>query len=154
MKHCTLTLCVSAIFLTGCANSVLIGHQHGVNLETELRADMTAPVSLNFGYQSKSVVAVPPKKSLSLRDSASPKNVAEGELLSTYSVFRVQRDTPDLGAFTIRSGVATGGAATNVASQQAVVQPGGANLIGPLRAPRTTEASNAAFNTMRSILND
>jgi hypothetical protein len=155
---CLLTVISAACLLPGCANSLFVGHKHGVDLETEVKSDLSAPISFNLGYQSHSAIAVPPRKSLPFVDLAKTSRIAEGDLLSTYSVFKLQRDVGSLtdpatgktvsinqpGAFTIRTGLATGSAATNISKQ---VSEGRARTRGPAPAPES-----ATFGRMKSIL--
>jgi hypothetical protein len=155
---CLLTAISAACLLSGCANSLFVGHKHGIDLETEVKSDMSAPISFNFGYQSHSAIAVPPRKSLSPSDLPKTSQLAEGELLSTYSVFKLQRNVGSVtdpvtgnttsinqpGAFTIRTGLATGSAATNISKQ---VSEGRARTRGPAAAPQS-----ATFGRMKSIL--
>lgn len=122
----------SWLILAACENTTLIGHTHSVNVAVEVKADVSQPVNINFGYASHSVVVVPPRNPLTLGQSADVNNVPGGDLLSTLSYFKIGQTQQSTTAgssptsatqFTIRTGVATGEAATELASPAATATP-------------------------------
>jgi hypothetical protein len=108
---------ITSTLFGACANTTFIGHKHAFNLETELKPDMSEPVNINFGYASHSVVVVPPRQPLPTNQLADPAKVPRGDLLSTWSYFKIERTQNAKNAlpqFTVRTGVATGLAANNL----------------------------------------
>jgi hypothetical protein len=121
----TVTLFCSSLILAACENTTLIGHTHAINLAVEVKADASEPVIINFVYSSHSIVVVPPRVPLSTAQRADINEVPEGDLLSTLSYFKIEQtqqstttgsSNPSAVQFTIRTGVATGIAATELAS--------------------------------------
>lgn len=126
---------VVATLFSACANTTFIGHKHAFNFETELKPDMSSPLNMNFGYVSHSAVVVPPRDPLRSKQLRSSQNVAKGDLLSTWSVFKIERTPNQFADFTIRTGVATGLAASNLATPSPKAVALEANRVPGIAAP-------------------
>lgn len=143
----------AALLLSACANTTFIGHKHAVNFETELKPDMSAPLNMNFGYLSHSAVVVPPKKPLPFAKLPGSNNVHEGDLLSTWSVFKIERTPNQFADFTIRTGVASGDAASHLADPVANPVPATARAHA-FSGSVAPSAPTGIGRKMRSILFD
>lgn len=106
-----------SFILTGCQNALFIGQQHAFDLTVEAKNDASEPAKFNFGYESHTAVVAPPKQPLGFTQLFNRKEVAQGDLLSVFSTFSIERTSDQQGNMTVRSGVATGKAATAITDQ-------------------------------------
>ena len=138
----------------------MIGHERGYDLNAQLKADMTAPVSMNAGFESRTAVAVPPRKSMMLSELFSRLMMAEGDALSTISridVTRVHQDDRAFDGINYLSVLATGKAATQATRVDATPAPKiltdakVETIIPGAAKPATTDGSNGAISSMTEI---
>lgn len=159
IHHQILSL-IPLLCISSCANVTIIGHERGYDLNAQLKADMTAPVSMNAGFESRTAVAVPPRKSMMLSELRSRLLMAEGDALSTISridVTRVHQDDKAFDGINYLSVLATGKAATQATRVSSTTGPTiqtgatAATVIPSADKPATTDGSNGAISGMAEI---
>ena len=159
--HLQILSLMPLLFISSCANVTIIGHERGYDLNAQLKADMTAPVSMNAGFESRTAVAVPPRKSMMFSDLFSRLMMAEGDALSTISridVTRVHQDDKAFDGINYLSVLATGKAATQatrLAATSATANEAGENaktIIPGAAKPATTDGPHGAIIGMTEIV--
>jgi hypothetical protein len=147
--------------ITSCANVTMIGHERGYDLNAQIKADMTSPVSINAGFESRTALAVPPKNALGLSDIFSRFMMAEGDVLSTISrldVTRVNRgDGKTFDGIDYISVLATGRAAnqaTRLTETKQTAPVTGTGTVTPAApAPTDITGPNGFINAADAIAN-
>ena len=123
MKPFLIFLPVVLLF-SSCTNTLFVGHDHAYDANLSLSADLTKVLSLNAGFEGRSFCAVPPANPVMPNNLMNPKELPEGDLLSTLSALKVQRVTikgqsmipgADAAALDFVASTATGDAADAVA---------------------------------------
>jgi|LakMenEpi03Aug12_release.lakeMendotaPanAssembly.Ray.scaffolds.fasta_scaffold1345535_1 hypothetical protein len=80
-----LALLLSILLGGGCANVSYMSNQTSLAVSAETASNPSQPVSLIFGFDRRSLVAVPPKV-----PAVSPVGVHTGEVLSTVGILKVE----------------------------------------------------------------
>lgn len=110
-------LSLSILGVVSCANTTLVMHKSALDINAEYSSDLTKPVSFNAGYESRAIVAVPPRDSQPLKTLVDQEVVPEGDVLSTVTAVKVERvivrdaKASDSVAFDFIAAAATGKAA-------------------------------------------
>jgi hypothetical protein len=83
---------IPILLLASCANTAFIGHRTGYDINTEVKPDLSSPVSMNAGFESHSGVAAPPEKSLPPKYLRRTENLPNGQVLPTISRLSIERN--------------------------------------------------------------
>lgn len=76
---------VPILLFGGCANVSYLSNQTSLSVTAETASNPSQPVSLLFGFDRRSLVAVPPRDPAAL-----PNGVHEGNVLSSVGVLKVE----------------------------------------------------------------
>lgn len=142
--------------LTSCANITFIGHDRAYDINAQLKPDLTAPLAMNAGFESKSILAVPPREPQPLGGLMNRFSLPKGDVLSTISkldVTRIAADSTDpkkITGINYASVIATGQAAVAATS----ASPSTKGVPAETAPPANPAPNNAdVLEAMKAISN-
>lgn len=107
------------VLLASCSNTAFIGHRDAYDINAELKPDLSAPVSMNVGFESHSAVAVPPQQSLLGGQLWQTDQIAKGDVLPTITRLSIERIAGNTGTeFDYVTVTASGDAAIKTTATQ------------------------------------